>query len=78
MGRMCNVMGNMTGLCHSRFGVMSFGIMSHSGLCRIPDYVVRIMSFRIMDYVVRYTVGVSMDPSFYSICKLLITNSREI
>ena len=59
MGRMCNVMGNMTGLCHSRFGVMSFGIMSHSGLCHIPDYVVRIMSFRIMDYVVRYTVGVS-------------------
>ena len=40
--------------------VMSFGIMSHWGLCRIQYSVVRVnvaWVYVVRDYVVRYTVG---------------------
>ena len=65
-------------LCRSELSCIldyvAFGIMSHSGLCHIWDYVAfsialfGIVSFLLMllcyviwDYVVRYTVGVSYN-----------------
>ena len=65
MDRMCYVMGYISGYVNQdyvAFRVMSFGIMSHSELCCIwySVVVLNVVLDVIQDYVVRYTVGVSM------------------
>ena len=82
-------------LCRSELSCIldyvAFGIMSHSGLCHIWDYVAfsialfGIVSFLLMllcyviwDYVVRYTVGVSYNYHTRIIGELQLIESSAI